>query len=263
MGRLTRSAAEGRSIAAEVVERARDVVYRYRVRPPGFEYVSPAVTEVTGYSPEEHYADPALGFKIVHPDDYQRLRRLIASAPDGSPYVLRWIRKDGRVIWTEQRNVPLFDEEGQFVAIDGVAREIPSPRDAEGTLEVGGLVIDRVDQRVLVDGSPVHITPAEFRILRVLAERGDIVSREELVRGLWGSDFTASGRACEVHISNLRRKVERDPRRPERILTVRAGRLPARPSVELLPGPVRSRPARSGVRGRARGSRRGTARMSR
>ena len=216
-----RSAADGRSIAAEVVERTPDVVYRYRIRPPGFEYVSPAVTEVTGYSPEEHYADPQLGFKIVHPDDYQRLRQVVASAPDGSPFALRWIRKDGRVIWTEQRNVPVFDDDGQFVAIDGVAREIPTPRDVEGRLEVGGLVIDRVEQRVIVDGSPVHLTPAEFRILRALAERGDVVSRDELVRRLWGSHFTASGRACEVHISNLRRKVERDSRSPERILTVR------------------------------------------
>lgn len=221
MARLARSAADGRSIAAEVVERTPDVVYRYRISPPGFDYVSPAVTEVTGYSPEEHYADPELGFKIVHPDDYQRLRQVVASAPDGSPFALRWIRKDGRVIWTEQRNVPVFDDDGQFVAIDGVAREIPTPRGVDGRLEVGGLVIDRVEQRVFVDGSPVHLTPAEFRILRALAERDDVVSREELVRRLWGSNFTASGRACEVHISNLRRKVERDSRSPERILTVR------------------------------------------
>jgi PAS domain S-box-containing protein len=204
-----------------LVERARDVVYRYRIRPPGFEYVSPAATEVTGYTPEEHYADPALGFKIVHPEDFQRLRQLATSVPDGSPVLLRWIRKDGRVIWTEQRNVPVFDDDGQLVAIEGVAREVPKPREADWTLQVGGLVIDRLEQRVLVDGSPVHLTPAEFRILRVLAERRDVVSREELVRELWGSDFTASGRACEVHISNLRRKLERDPRSPERILTVR------------------------------------------
>jgi PAS domain S-box-containing protein len=219
--RSTLPASHARKLAAEVIERARDVAYRYRLHPPGFDYVSPAVTEVTGYTPEEHYADPELGFKIVHPDDFQRLRHVIESVPDGSPLVLRWIAKDGRVFWTEQRNVPVFDDEGRLVAIEGVARAIPVPRDLAGTLSVGGLVIDRVEQHVLVDGSPVHLTPAEFRILRLLAERGDVVSREELVRELWESEFAATGRACEVHISNLRRKVERDPRRPERILTVR------------------------------------------
>jgi PAS domain S-box-containing protein len=219
--RSTFPAPDDRELAAEVIERSRDVAYRYRLDPPGFDYVSPAVTEVTGYTPEEHYADPELGLKIVHPEDFQRLRGVIESVPDGSPLILRWIAKDGRVLWTEQRNVPVFDDEGRLVAIDGVAREISGPRDPAGTLSVGGLVIDRLQQHVLVDSSPVHVTPAEFRILRFLAERADVVSREEIVRELWESEFAATGRACEVHISNLRRKVERDPRRPERILTVR------------------------------------------
>ena len=45
-------------------DNARDLVYRFRFHPtPGFEYISPSSTAVTGYSPEEHYADPDLGLK--------------------------------------------------------------------------------------------------------------------------------------------------------------------------------------------------------
>ena len=51
-------------------DNASDLFYRYRFRPtPGFEYVSPSSTAITGYSPEEHYADPDLGLKRVHPED--------------------------------------------------------------------------------------------------------------------------------------------------------------------------------------------------
>src|SRR3712207_7556365 len=52
------------------------LISRFRLNPtPGFEYVSPSATAITGYTPEEHYADPELRSKIVHPDD----RRLIRS----------------------------------------------------------------------------------------------------------------------------------------------------------------------------------------
>jgi PAS domain-containing protein len=80
---------------------ARDVLYRYRLVPTReFEYVSPAATALTGYTPEEHYADPDLGFKIVHPEDRPSLERYLAAARFEEPFTARCIRKDGRVIWT-------------------------------------------------------------------------------------------------------------------------------------------------------------------
>ena len=78
---------------------------------PRFTYVSPAVTSITGYTPEEHYADPDLAMKMVHPDDRPRfVAQLHAHMHDPNRLrlrvclKLRWVRKDGRVVWTEQRN---------------------------------------------------------------------------------------------------------------------------------------------------------------
>jgi PAS domain-containing protein len=81
-------------------DNARDLVYRFRFHPtPGFEFISPSSTAVTGYSPEEHYADPDLGFKRVHPEDRHLLESSMRSPEE--PLVLRWYRKDGGLIWTE------------------------------------------------------------------------------------------------------------------------------------------------------------------
>ena len=59
-------------------------------------------------------------------------------------------------------------------------------------------------------------------IIRLLAERpGQVFSRLEIMEELWQSEFSGDVRACDVHISNLRQKVERDPQEPELVLTVR------------------------------------------
>lgn len=109
-----------------LIENAQDLIYRYRVLPtPAFEYVSPSATQITGYTPEEHYADPQLGRKVVHPDDWPALEDWLTSTEGSSrPLVLRWRRKDGLWIWTEQHNKKLLDDQGHLVAIEGIARDI-------------------------------------------------------------------------------------------------------------------------------------------
>ena len=68
----------------------------------------------------------------------------------------------------------------------------------------------------------VTLTRSEFRLVTLLAsEPGRVFTRDELVRHLWQSDFVGDRRAIDVHISNLRRKVEPDHRHPRRLLTVR------------------------------------------
>ncbi|TAK00131.1 MAG: PAS domain S-box protein [Chloroflexota bacterium] len=113
-----------------LAERSRDIVYRYRLAPDrGFEYVSQSVTAITGFTPEDHYADPDLGFKLVHPDDRQLLTG-VATGPGAAPTVLRWIRRDGTVIWTEQHNTAIRDGSGAIVALEGTARDVTSREEA-------------------------------------------------------------------------------------------------------------------------------------
>jgi DNA-binding response OmpR family regulator len=88
--------------------------------------------------------------------------------------------------------------------------------------KLGGLQIDLGRHEVLVDGDRVHLTLSEFKVLALLAEQPDsVVSRRELMQHLWASEHVGDEHACEVHISNLRRKIERDPSQPQRLVTVR------------------------------------------
>jgi two-component system, sporulation sensor kinase C len=118
-----------------LAEHAQDVIYRYRIAPSrGFEYVNPAITSLTGYTPEEHYADPDLGFKLVHPEDREALEAQLQPDSAGGLLTVRWIRKDGQVVWTEQHNVPIYDAEGNLAAIEGIARDVTDRKRSEAVL---------------------------------------------------------------------------------------------------------------------------------
>jgi two-component system response regulator RegX3 len=90
------------------------------------------------------------------------------------------------------------------------------------TRTVGAIKIDLVRDEVSVEGKPVSLTPSEFKILGLLAGTpGAAYTRRQIMEHLWGSTFTADEHTCEVHVSALRRKIERDPASPERLVTVR------------------------------------------
>lgn len=89
-------------------------------------------------------------------------------------------------------------------------------------VRVGALRLDVSRYTATIDGAPLRLTVSEFRLVQLLASRpGRVFTRDELVTHLWRSDFAGDRRAIDVHISNLRRKLEADARRPRRLLTVR------------------------------------------
>ncbi len=87
---------------------------------------------------------------------------------------------------------------------------------------IGGVQIDLGRHQVRVDGRAVYLTASQFKLLALLAEHpGEVVSRQAIMRRLWDSDYAGGEHVCDVHVSNLRHKIERDPSRPERIMTLR------------------------------------------
>jgi PAS domain-containing protein len=95
----------GTEVFASLTAELADVMYLLRVEPDlAFEYVSPSVQALVGYTPEEHYADPQLGWRIVDPRDVDVLHTMV-TAPVGevSDVVIRWRAKDGGKVWTHHR----------------------------------------------------------------------------------------------------------------------------------------------------------------
>ena len=87
---------------------------------------------------------------------------------------------------------------------------------------VGDLSIDVSRHAAMIGDTPLQLTRSEFRVVTLLAsEPGRVFTREELVAHLWEGDFIGDRRAIDVHMSNLRRKLEDDPRNPKRLQTVR------------------------------------------
>ena len=98
----------------------------------------------------------------------------------------------------------------------------PQSEPADETIEADGLRIDLGRRDVEAHGRPVQLTYVEFELLRTLASHpGRVYSREMLLESLWGGAEYREPRTIDVHIRHLREKLERDPRAPEFILTVR------------------------------------------
>ncbi len=101
-------------------------------------------------------------------------------------------------------------------------RELDRGENGAAVRDIGGLHIDFARYEVVADGRRVALTPSEFKLLALLADAPDrVFSRRQIMEHLWESSFVGDEHACDVHISNLRRKIERDPSHPERIVTVR------------------------------------------
>lgn len=90
------------------------------------------------------------------------------------------------------------------------------------TRDVGGVRLDLARQALIVDGRPVDVTSSEFRLLELLGREPErAFTREAIVEHLWRSSYVGGIRTCDAHVKNVRRKIERDPARPERLVTVR------------------------------------------
>jgi len=104
--------------------------------------------------------------------------------------------------------------------VRAVLRRLPGER-GPAEVKCGELALNFFKQEASIAGRPLNLTPVEFKLLGILMkEPGRVFSRAELVEKSMGYDYKGFDRTIDVHILNLRRKIEPDPKRPEYIKTV-------------------------------------------
>jgi two-component system alkaline phosphatase synthesis response regulator PhoP len=105
--------------------------------------------------------------------------------------------------------------------VDALLRRAASGKAAAIRYQFGELQIDIRSTEVTREGRPVALSAKEFQLLRYFVEnRGATLSRDQLLREVWGYGGQPSTRTVDVHVAWLRQKIERDPKNPQFILTI-------------------------------------------
>ncbi len=129
-----------------LAENAPDIIYHFHFDPePGFDYISPTVKRLTGYTPEEIYSDPEFLYKAVFPEDRATLQVLMEGKVSfDTPVLMRWKTKNGDIIWTEHYRTPIYDENGDLISVEGIARDITPRIHAEKERETQQKLLDSI-----------------------------------------------------------------------------------------------------------------------
>ena len=205
----------------------RDVLVRY-LRQEGFK----VGTAGDGASALEVFADTEpdivlLDLMLPRIDGFEVFRRIRAG--NGTPVIMLTARGDetdrivGLDLGADDYIGKPFSPREVVARVRAVLRRAGGP-EGDGSRDVlrfDGLEIDPRTREVIVDGSPVELTPKEFELLHYLAsEPRTVFSRLQLLDALWDVAFDGDPSTVTVHIRRLREKIEPDPSAPRRLVTV-------------------------------------------
>ena len=110
---------------------------------------------------------------------------------------------------------------GELLArIRATLRRQRQPETADATVRFGDIAVDLVERIVTKNGSRVHLTPTEFKLLSVLvANAGKVMTNPQLLRAVWGPSNGENGHYLRVYMGHLRHKLEDDPAQPRHLIT--------------------------------------------
>ncbi|MDN5761904.1 MAG: response regulator transcription factor [Microlunatus sp.] len=115
-----------------------------------------------------------------------------------------------------------FSQRELVARIRAVLRRGQDVEPTPDVLESGGVRMDVERHEVVVDGHSVRLALKEFELLEMLLRNaGRVMTRDQLIDRIWGADYVGDTKTLDVHVKRLRTKIESDPKRPERLLTIR------------------------------------------
>jgi two-component system alkaline phosphatase synthesis response regulator PhoP len=114
-----------------------------------------------------------------------------------------------------------FDMMELMARVEALLRRAPSRPENDGMVEFDSIRVDLRGTEVFRDGKAVPLSAREFQLLRYFIEhRGATLTREEILKEVWGYSANTFTRTVDVHIASLRQKIEKDPKQPVFIVTV-------------------------------------------
>ncbi len=114
-----------------------------------------------------------------------------------------------------------FNDRELFARVKALLRRASQSAPEPEICRFGSVVIDFTHFAAQKDGQPLELTSTEFSLLQYLiSQKGNVVSREDLLNKVWGYEYYPQSRTVDNHILRLRQKVEDDPNHPRHILTM-------------------------------------------
>jgi two-component system, OmpR family, KDP operon response regulator KdpE len=146
---------------------------------------------------------------------FSRVPILVLSASSDEPQKVRALDAGADDYITKP-----FGVDELLARIRAALRRAQAQRDDEAVLRTGGIEVDQIARQVRVDGQEVHLTPTQYELLRVFVNNPDrVLTQRTLLTLTFGPAYEDAVDNLRTFVAQLRRKVERDPARPQRIVT--------------------------------------------
>jgi DNA-binding response OmpR family regulator len=201
---LVRDYLEAEGFRVVIAANGREAIYTARAEKPDLILLDIMMPEMSGYDFIKAYRKES-GTPII----------LLTAKLDETDKVL------GLELGADDYVTKPFGMKELVARINAVLRRVERPATAPEILSIGGIHLDVESRAVKTFGRPVSLTPSEFDLLHVLMSApGRVFSRSELLLKLQGTTFEGVERTIDVHIRNLRTKIEQDPSNPQYIQTV-------------------------------------------
>jgi len=176
-----------------LLDNSPDIIFRMSLPDRKFEYVSPAVEQITGYPPEDFYSQVGLLEKLFHPDWQEYFKKewkalLRGTTPPSYEYLI--IDRAGKTRWLRQTNMLVTDKNGHPVAVEGIITDITGRREAEAALQKSE---EQYRNLVETTGTGYVILDKDGRVITANQEYVRLTGRADLaeIQGKPVTDWTA------------------------------------------------------------------------
>ena len=147
-----------------LTDNADEAIFRVDAEGGHVVYVNAAAERIFGYSQAEWLGDPALGFKVIHPDSRERQKQVIEEVSTAKRTVknavLTWIAKDGREVCMEYTVLPVLNERGNVDCFESMGRDITERRRAEDEIRKFKAIADEANYGVAISDMEGNVTYA-------------------------------------------------------------------------------------------------------